>query len=269
MSTTYSICIANLNSANTVRRWASSLLTNLSDDDEVIIVDGESTDGSQDFLRQFSQDHGFKFITAKTNIGEARQLALMQAKGEYVISQTDTDDVFVSLREAKRLYHEVIENDPVTKAHRAFMCPDFFVVPRQMLVDIGGFPHLAFYEDQLVYYRLARLGQLTGSWKVSAVVRGSDPKKRRIPWRINRTLKVIRDGLRLGFFDARNPRGFLLLFPSWLASLPMTHYDFRLDWWNLDVHRDEHILRWIDRERLASKLLLKEINKAYRVVATT
>lgn len=269
MRKTYSICVANRNSMNTVRLWASSLLANLSEDDEVIIVDGNSTDGSDDFLGQLSRDHGFEFITARTNIGQARQLALMRSKGEYVISQVDTDDAVVSLKEAKRLYHEVIEHDPVTGAQRAFMCPDFFIIPRRMLLEIGGFPDLAFYEDQLVYYRLANLGQLTGSWKVSAVVRRVDPKKRRFLFRISRTLVVIRDGLRLGFFDARNPQGLLLLLPGWLASLPMTHYDFRWDWWNLDVQRDEHILSWINRERLGPKLLLEEIEKACPAEAAT
>ena len=259
MSKTHSICVANLNSMNTVRLWASSLLANLSEDDEVIIVDGMSTDGSQDFLTQFSRDHGFKFIAARTNIGQARQLALTHAKGEYVISQVDTDDEVVSLREAKRLYHEVIEHDPVTGAQRAFICPEFFIIPRRMLIEIGGFPDLYYYEDQLTYYRLASRGQLTGSWKVSPAIRLTDPKKRRFLFRIYRTIRVIRDGLRMGFFDARNPQGFLLLIPGWLASLPMTHYDFRRDWWNLDVDRDEYIFPWIERERLSHKLMLEGI----------
>lgn len=248
---------------NTARLWTSSLLANLDGDDEVIIVDGESTDGSQDFLEEFCGENGFRFISRRTNIGEARQLAFEHAQGEYVISQVDTDDIVVSLREAKRLYHEVVEHDPVAGARRAFMCPDFFIVPRQMLSKIGGFPDLAYYEDQLVYYRLADRSWLTASWKVSAVVRRNDPKKRRLPFRIDRSFRRIRDGLRMGFFDARNPQGFLLLPPAWLASHLMSRYDFRRDWWNLDVNRDEFILPWIERESLGRKLLVEETKRLW------
>ena len=261
MSKTHSLCISNWNSANTVRRWASSLLPNLSDEDEVIIVDGLSTDGSQEFLRDLCEANGFKFITARTNMGEARQLALKSADGEYAIFNVDTDDIVVSLQEAKRLYHEVAEWDPVTGQRRAFRCWGFFIIPRLMLEAIGGYPDLHFYEDQLTAYRLANRRQLTVSWKVSAVRGGIDPKKRKFLFRFVYSFCRVRDGLRLGMFDARNVQGVLLLPPAWLASLPMSHYEFRQDWWNLDVNRDEHILPWIDHESLSHKLLLEEIEK--------
>ena len=261
MSKTYTLCISNWNSANTVRRWASSLLANLSRDDEVVIVDGLSTDGSQDFLRQLSSSNGFKLISAKTNIGQARHLAFMSTDSEYVIFYLDTDDIVVSLQEAKRLYHEVLEWDPITRQQRAFRCLGFFIIPRWMLEAIGGYPDLHFYEDQLVAYWLASRNQLTASWKVSVVKRGDDPKRRRLPFRFGYSFRRVRDGLRLGIFETRNVQGVILLPPAWLASLAMTHHEFRRDWWNLDVSRDEYILPWIDRQGLSDKLLLEEIGK--------
>ena len=50
---TYSLCISNWNSANTVRRWADSLLQNLSDEDEVIIVDDGSSDRTAEISMEF------------------------------------------------------------------------------------------------------------------------------------------------------------------------------------------------------------------------
>lgn len=260
MGVTHSICVANRNSIHTVERWASSLLRHLTEEDEVVIVDSESTDGSREFLERWARDHRFQFISRRTNIGQARQLAFARSTGQYVIAHIDTDDTVLSLQEAKRLYHEVVEHDPVSGRQRAFTCRGFFIMPRAALADIGGYPNLHYYEDQLVAYRLASRGQLTASWKVSAVTRGRDPKKDHITFRTGYSLRRIRDGLRLGIFDTRNPQGYLLLGPATLASLPLPRYEFRRDWWNLDVQRDDFILAWVHRERLDQKLLINAID---------
>jgi len=262
MKKTYSICVANWNSANTVRRWASSLLANLSTHDEVVIVDGNSKDGSEEFLANLCRANGFKFASAKPHVGRQRELAFRLSEGDYSITHIDTDDIVVSLQEAKRLYHEVVEWDPVTGNQRAFRCWGFFIIPRWMLEGIGGYPDLRFYEDQLVAYRLASRNQLTQSLEVSAIARGRDPKKQRFTFRLRYSVRRIREGLRLGIFDARNAQGFLLFPPAWLGSLPLAHYEFRKDWWNLDVNRNEYILPWIDREHLSPRLLIEEIERA-------
>lgn len=259
MSRTYSICVANWNSMNTVERWASSLLSNLAAEDEVVIVDGHSDDGSQEFLAQMCRSKGFTFASAKAHVGRQRQLAFKLSTGEYVVAHVDTDDTIVSLQEAKRLYHETVEWDPVTGKQRAFRCWGFFIIPRWMLDAVGGFPELRFYEDQLVSYRLANRNQLTLSIKVAAAALGFDPKKRRIGNRARFSFYRIREGLRLGMFEARNPQGFLLLPPAWLASLPLPHYGFRKDWWNYDVERDEYILDWINRQGLSGRLLAEMV----------
>lgn len=267
MSKTYSICIANWNSANTVRRWASSFSSNLTNGDEVVIVDGKSNDGSEKFLQDFCRANGFKFASANAHVGRQRQLAFELSGGEYVIAQVDTDDIVVSLTEAKRLYHEVVEWDPITGKQRAFRCWGFFIIPRRMLEAIGGYPDLRFYEDQLVCYRLATLGQLTLSVKISAATIGVDPKKRKLAFRLWYSFRRIREGLRLGIFDAHNPQGFLLLPPAWVSSLSMSHFEFRKDWWNMDVNRDDFLIPWIRRQHLSDKLLLPEIANELRADA--
>ncbi len=166
----------------------------------------------------------------------------------------------MSLQEVRKLYHEVIEFDPLTGVQRAFRCVGFFIIPREMLAGIGGYPNLHYYEDQLVASRLADRGQLTASWKVSPVARGNDPKKRKVTYRVRYSFQRIRDGLRLGFFEARNLQGMLLFPPAWIASLFLEHYRFRSDWWNLDVHRDDLILAWAKKNDLSHKLLIDSIS---------
>ena len=251
---------------DTVRRWAASLVPGLGEDDEVVIVDGESADGSREFLRELAEIHGFAFYSAKMNRGRSRQLAFEKAGGQYIISLIDTDDIVVSLQEAKNLYHDVVEIDPKSGSQRAFLCPGFFIIPRWMLEEIGGWPDLQHYEDQLVAYRLAIRGRLTASWKVSPIRRGEDPKKKRILFRAKYSFQRIRDELRLGFLDARNLQAILLLPWAWITSWFATHYEFRRDWWNLDVHRDEFLLPWIRRNSLSQKLLMGEIESSAREV---
>ena len=254
----YSLCVSNWNSMNTVQTWADSLFANISSDDEVIIVDNESKDGSGEFLRRICQREGFTFISARTNMGEARQLAFEHSTGKYAVFQLDTDDVIVSLPEVKRLYHEVVEHDPVTGDRRAFRCVGYFIVPSDMLAAVGGYPDLHYYEDLLLAFRLAERDHLTGSWKVSPVVRGTDPKKARMPFRLAYSFRRVRDGLRLGVFYANNIQGYLLYPPAWLASRFSTRYEFG-QWWTLDVHRDEFILPWIRENRFAPRLLVEEM----------
>lgn len=62
-----------------------------------------------------SEEHGFTFISKKTNIGQARQLGYLASSGKYVVSNFDTDDVAVDVKGAKRLYHEVVEHDPIRR----------------------------------------------------------------------------------------------------------------------------------------------------------
>lgn len=256
----YSFVVANLNSSNTVERWWASILPQLTPDDELVIVDGMSTDGSRAFLQRASKEHGFTFICRKTNIGQARQLGYLASAGKYVVSNLDTDDLAVDLKGAKRLYHEVVEYDPVVSNQRAFWCGGFFIIPRRLLDGVGGYPPLNSYEDRCVAYKLAIRNALTATNKVSAVARGYDPKKRRLSLRAQISFRRIRDGLRLGFFEDRTPQGWLILPPAWLASSFMTRYEYRPGYEAMDVNRDSFILPWIEANGL--RHLLRSVQQA-------
>ncbi len=254
----HSIVVANYNSIATVNRWLDSLTGKLDPDDEVIIVDGDSDDGSGEVLKDASQRFGFTFTSQRSNVGQARQLGYRMSTGEYVIGHLDTDDIVIDLRALKRLYHDVLENDPQTGGRRAFWCWGFFIIPRTLADQVGGWPPLHYYEDRLLASRLADIGSVTVSSKVTAVAKGIDPKKRKALFRTWYSFRRVRDGLRLGFFEARNPQGLLLLPPAWLASRFMPRFRFDKEWEQKDVNRDHIIVPWVKANGLGHLLVPEE-----------
>ncbi len=255
MPSKYTVCVTNFNSMRTVESWAASLLDNLTADDEVVLLDAGSTDGSGEWLRRWCADHGFTFLVRQSNRGAARALASQAAHGDYLIHHLDTDDVVTSLREAKRLYHEVVENDPATGTRRAFWCHGFFIVPRVLYDGVGGYEPLQHYEDRLLGYRLAARGQLTQCMKVSAVRKRTDPRRTSEMAQLRRRIEALRDGFRLGFVEIWTKKSYPLIPIAFTMALFMRHYDYRKDWEQMDIHRDEAILGWIASNGLQDKLL--------------
>ncbi|HYM40183.1 MAG TPA: glycosyltransferase [Thermoplasmata archaeon] len=255
MTKKYSICVTNFNSIRTVESWASSLLRNVGEEDEVVVVDAGSADGSGDWLRSWCLAHGYVFLTRKSNRGQARDVASRGAHGDYLIHHVDTDDVVVALPEAKRLYHEVLETDAVTGARRAFWCHGFFIVPRAMYAEVGGYAPLQHYEDRLLGYRLAVKGWLTKSERVSAVRKRTDPRRTTVIAQLRRRIEALRDGFRLGFVEIWTRWSYPLIPIAFAMALFMKHYPYRKDWERMDIHRDELIVSWIDRNHLKDKLL--------------
>ncbi len=255
MSKKYSVCVTNYNSMRTVESWAGSLLENLGEEDEVVLVDAGSTDGSGSWLKEWCARHGFAYVERKSNRGEARALASREAIGDYLIHHIDTDDLVVSLREAKRLYHELLESDPVTGVRRAFWCHGFFIVPRAMYEEVGGYAPLQHYEDRLLGYRLAAKGWLTMSTKVTAVRKRTDSRRKTEIAQLRRRIEALRDGFRLGFVEIWTRKSYPLIPIAFTLALFSRHYSYRKDWERMDIDRDGLIVPWIERNHLESGLL--------------
>ena len=251
----YSICVTNFNSMGTVETWAASLLEHVTADDEIVILDAGSTDGSGEWLRRWCAEHAFTFLVRKSNRGAARALASKEAHGEYLIHHLDTDDVVTALHEAKRLYHEVVERDAITGATRAFWCHGFFIVPRDLYASVGGYEALQHYEDRLLGYRLAAQGALTLCMKVSAVRKRTDPRRTSEMAQLRRRIEALRDGFRLGFVEIWTRKSYPLIPIAFTMALFMKHYRYRKDWERMDIDRDELILRWVEAHGLAAKLI--------------
>lgn len=90
-----SVCMATYNGARFIEKQLHSILEQLSDEDEVIIVDDCSSDDTVDRIRQFL-DERVHVIAQKTNCGVVASFerALSQATGD-IIFLADQDDVWL------------------------------------------------------------------------------------------------------------------------------------------------------------------------------
>lgn len=89
-----SVCIATFNGEKYIGDQISSILNQLDDDDEIIIQDDSSTDGTVDVLCQIN-DQRIKIQKNIKNVGYVRnyELALNRCKGDYIFF-SDQDDIW-------------------------------------------------------------------------------------------------------------------------------------------------------------------------------
>lgn len=93
-----SVCMATYNEAKYIREQLESILCQLSEDDEIIVSDDGSTDGTIDIIMSYHDNRvkvlhhisspGSSFVKATRNF----ENALLHAHGDYILA--DQDDVW-------------------------------------------------------------------------------------------------------------------------------------------------------------------------------
>jgi abequosyltransferase len=89
-----SICIATLNRAAFIRETLECICAQIQDGVEVVVVDGASSDGTDDVVRTFERSHrGVRFLRQNANGGIDRDfdMAVSHARGEYCWLMSDDD----------------------------------------------------------------------------------------------------------------------------------------------------------------------------------
>ncbi|MEM3504546.1 MAG: glycosyltransferase family 2 protein [Nitrososphaeria archaeon] len=110
MAPVYSICITNYNTIDTIKESLESILDQIDERFEVIVVDNYSTDGSREILENYARQGKIKLILEKCTRGRGRQIAFENSHGDYIISGLDMDDVFYPvLKEILKIYHSKYE----------------------------------------------------------------------------------------------------------------------------------------------------------------
>lgn len=90
-----SVCMATYNGAKYLREQVDSILSQLSDDDELIVSDDGSTDTTLDMLKSY-EDSRIKIFNNDNRKGVVGNFenAIMKAQGEYIFL-SDQDDIWL------------------------------------------------------------------------------------------------------------------------------------------------------------------------------
>ena len=95
----YTIATCNYNMVETVHQSMESILKLTTKEFEILVVDGGSTDGSLRKLRDMSSQYDRLRVINTTDhhskgLGADRNVAVREAKGDYILTQLDADDKY-------------------------------------------------------------------------------------------------------------------------------------------------------------------------------
>lgn len=153
----YSICICNYNMADTIEESLTSVLEQLDERFEVVVVDDASTDKSVEILEKLARTYpALRLICLKRDwnrlLGETRNISIREARGEYVILHIDTDDVWEPfIKEIVEVLHRVgacYDRDVYIQARQ------FGFAKRAFLLSHGPYRN-TFVEDRDMWLRFA------------------------------------------------------------------------------------------------------------------
>ena len=201
----YSICITHFNNAPTVKQSLESILNQIDDNFEVIVVDNVSTDGSYEILKEFASLGKIKLIRAKCSRGKGREIAFENSRGKYVIANMDLDDIFKPrLRELLVGYHAVAKEKLLWVSSRMkggfWGGESFTIAPRNLIKELGGWRDLQIFEDLELCSRAARHGKYRRS--EFGLLEATNPhQERKKTWVGRMTWRYVRyrEILRIGF----------------------------------------------------------------------
>jgi len=152
MAPRYSICITHYNNLRTVERSLTSVIDQLDERFEVVVVDQRSTDGSLQILERLAREGRIQlYHQAMHNRGLGRQEAFRESRGEYVIAQVDMDDIYLPVIGELVATYERGLSGMVLRVVNDQRRGAVTIAPRPFLEGIGGWPDLNFVEDRWIW----------------------------------------------------------------------------------------------------------------------
>jgi glycosyltransferase involved in cell wall biosynthesis len=90
----YTVAVCNYNMADTLEESLKSILAQIDERFEVLVIDDGSTDGSQEILSRLDEEYeALRWkIDSNDTLGETRAVANEEARGDHIIVQYDSDD---------------------------------------------------------------------------------------------------------------------------------------------------------------------------------
>jgi glycosyltransferase involved in cell wall biosynthesis len=133
-----------------------SVLSQIDEDFEVVVVDNFSSDGTLEYLKILSREGKIRLILAKCNRGQGRQIALEHARGKYVMAKVDFDLIYRPL--LRQLMEYFIEKERVLGDYVSYS--NVIISSKRYLMEIGGWRPLQWGENYELYKRLIDIGKL-------------------------------------------------------------------------------------------------------------
>ena len=203
----YSICISHFNNAKTVRKSLDSVLNQLNNDYEVVVVDNLSSDGSQEILREYKGLGRVELIEEKSTRGKARQIAFDHSKGDYIITNMDMDDDFLpNLKILCEEYHQRYEGLMLRVRRSPYEDKEIYtsitIAPRELIARIGGWKDTNWNEDADLWIRAKKMGKFIEINFPIVAERGKHPERRTLIGRLKHRYLVYRDGFLVGYIPA-------------------------------------------------------------------
>ena len=109
----YSVCICNYNMKEYLEISLKSILEQLDERYEVLVIDDGSNDGSLEILADLEKKYQImRFIPLlrdyRRKLGETRNISVKAARGKYVLLHIDSDDIWEPYIDSfVRVFHEI------------------------------------------------------------------------------------------------------------------------------------------------------------------
>ena len=189
----YSICITHYNNAPTVRAALESLLDQIDNTFEIVIVDNFSSDGSLNILQEYSANGKIRLVQKRCSRGLGRTAALEHAIGRYIISGLDMDDTFRPRLLQLLDFYKTKCDGMLLRTEVATL-----VATRELLLDLGGWHDLQFDENWELSKRAAKTGKFR--WTIFPLLEiiNKHKERRTLTGRIRYRYVTIRENYRVG-----------------------------------------------------------------------
>jgi glycosyltransferase involved in cell wall biosynthesis len=153
----FTVAVCNHNMESTVETALRSILDQVTDDYEVLVVD-DSTDSSPELIRALEEKYEnlrlVRLKPADRTLAEARNESIRKARGTHVMMHVDADDYYYdgTIVDIGTTYHRLRER---VSEDFFFSCHNLNVAPREFLLEEYMFKTVAIgAEDYELWWRL-------------------------------------------------------------------------------------------------------------------
>jgi glycosyltransferase involved in cell wall biosynthesis len=259
---TYSICVANLNMGNTLEAALESVLNQIDERFEVIVVDDGSTDDSLSKLENLKLRHPnlrtrYLEKDSSRTLAETRNISVREALGEYCLLHIDCDDLWEPyILDFMKVFHAIeglLQEDILLHGHQLNVGKTSF------LLQHGPYRYGHMVEDRDMWFRMAQMDKYIPLEHVVFRTRMPLSTKQKLQKKFFLTGRIlsdeIRTGNKFGFYFTNLWRNYMNQ-PFDLRAYKVAIYPLcKIRAWKLGpIIENEQLAKWNDLKVRAQQL---------------